>query len=56
MPAGVRRQGEGGVRTLPRLVAAMGMARSTPGCSHTRHTRPRRCCIVVMPSNGSVSP
>lgn len=38
-----------------RSVAATGTARSTPGCSHTRQTRPRRCCTVI-PSRGSRSP
>src|SRR6185436_4092189 len=31
------------------------MARSIPGWSQTRHTRPSRCCTVI-PSKGSVSP
>src|SRR5215204_6268663 len=31
------------------------MARSIPGWSQTRHTRPSRCCTVT-PSKGSVSP
>src|SRR5947209_11825243 len=32
------------------------MARSTPGCSQTRQTRLSRCCMVVIPSSGSLSP
>ncbi len=55
MEAGERRQRLDRIKRPLRLVAAIGMARSMPGCSQTRQTRPNRCW-VVMPSRGSSSP
>ena len=56
MDAAVRRLREGGSRTAPRSVDATGMARSTPGCSQTRQTRPSAPGMIVILSRGSVSP
>jgi hypothetical protein len=56
MDLAVRRLREGGTSTSPRSVDPIGMARSTPGCSQTRQTRPRGPCMIVIPSSGSLSP
>jgi hypothetical protein len=54
--AAVSRLREGGTSTSPRSVAATGMARSTPGCSQTRQTRPSDPGMIVILSRGSFSP
>jgi len=55
MEAGESRQRLGRTKRPLRVVAAIGMARSIPGCSQTRQTR-RTLGWVVMPSKGSSSP
>jgi hypothetical protein len=55
MEAGESRQRLGRTTRPLQVVAAIGMARSIPGWSQTRQTRPNRCW-VVMPSRGSSSP